>query len=84
MSGPSELQKQHLIVDPAHDILAQHGFSSKIEPRDRDRLRAIVKKVHLAHYPEHLITNYEADKLIDVLAPETVAYLIRKNYAAVK
>jgi hypothetical protein len=60
------------------------GFSATLSDRDRIRLRAIIKSQHLKHYPKHMITDYEADKMIDVIAPDTVAYLIRKNWKDVK
>lgn len=60
------------------------GFSDTLNFKDRVRLRKIVKTIHLRNYPAHLITDYEADKVIDVLAPATMAYLIEKNWAAVK
>jgi hypothetical protein len=38
-----------------------------------------VRKVHLSHYPSDLVDDRMADRLIDVIAPETAAYLIRLN-----
>lgn len=57
----------------------QGGFSTSLTFRDRQRLRAIVKRVHMRHYPGDMVTDYEADKMIDVIAPQTAAYLIRAN-----
>lgn len=62
-------------------IQAKGGFSTELSFRDLQRLRAIVKKVHLRHYPSEHITDYEADRVIDVLAPATKEYLIRKAIA---
>jgi hypothetical protein len=31
----------------------------------------------MKHYPKEFVTDYEADKLIDSLAPATVARLLR-------
>lgn len=56
----------------------QEGFGALLSDRDRNRLRAIVKQVHLKHYPEDQITDYEADRVIDVMAPETIEALIRR------
>ena len=40
-------------------------------------LRGIVRKVHLAHVPEHHATDKECDKLIESLGPEIVERTIR-------
>jgi len=44
---------------------------------DRNTLRKVVFTVHMKHMPKHLLTNYEADKLIDSILPETVARLVK-------
>lgn len=54
------------------------GFATTLSYSDRLRLRAIVKRVHMQHYPGDLVTDYEADRIIDVIAPGTAAYLIRR------
>ena len=56
----------------------QGGFSTSLSYPDRLKLRAIVKKVHMRHYPAELLTDLEADRMIDVIAPGTAAYLIRR------
>lgn len=62
------------------ELIERHGgFSTTLKYSDRLKLRAIVKKVHLRHYPSDMITDYEADKLIDAIAPATAAYLIRRH-----
>ena len=53
------------------------SFLNNLSLKDRRRLRTIVKKTHLKHYPTHMITDYEADKLISVLGPQTVENLIK-------
>ena len=60
-------------------VECQGGFSTTLSYRDRLRLRAIVKKVHMQHFPAEMVSDYEADRMIDVIAPATVAYLIRLN-----
>ena len=57
----------------------QGGFSTTLSYRDRLRLRSIVKRVHMQHFPTEMLNDYEADKMIDVIAPATAAYLIRLN-----
>ena len=53
------------------------SFISTIKGSELDVLRKIVKNVNFAHYPKEFVTDYEADKLIDSLAPSTVARLLR-------
>lgn len=54
------------------------GFSTTLSYSDRLKLRAIVKRVHMQHYPGESVTDLEADRIIDVIAPGTAAYLIRR------
>lgn len=56
----------------------QGGFSTTLSWTDLQRLRAVVRKVHMAYYPTEMVTDYEADRIIDVMAPDTMAYLIRQ------
>jgi len=60
-------------------IQGQGGFSTTLSYQDRMKLRTVVKTIHMKHYPKEMISDYEADKMIDAIAPETAAYLIRKN-----
>ena len=46
------------------------SFLKSLSLKDRRRLRAIVKKVHFAHYPKDKITDYEADKLVENIDDE--------------
>ncbi len=41
------------------------SFLNSLSLKDRRRLRTIVKATHLKHYPTHMITDYEADKLVE-------------------
>lgn len=58
--------------------LENHSFTTTISFQDLQRLRAIVKKVHLRHYPAHMISDFEADRVIDAMGPITQERLIRK------
>lgn len=52
--------------------------------QDRQRLRKIVKKIHFKNYPKHLITDKEADKLIEALGPKVAEDLIKKYIEQIK
>ena len=53
------------------------SFLHTLSVQERDILRKVVKKVHLAHHPEEFCTDYEADKVISVIGPETVERMIK-------
>lgn len=53
------------------------SFLHTITKNERDLLRRIVKKVHLAYHPEQFQTDREADKVIAVIAPEVVERMIK-------
>ena len=53
------------------------SFLHTINEEERRILRTIVKKVHLKHHPEQFCTDYEADKLISIIAPEVVERLMK-------
>tara|TARA_X000001388_G_scaffold69047_1_gene57290 strand:+ start:673 stop:864 length:192 start_codon:yes stop_codon:yes gene_type:complete len=52
-------------------------FLHTITNQERRVLRTIVKKVHLKHHPEQFCTDYEADKLISIIAPEVIERLMK-------
>ena len=58
----------------------QGGFSTTLGYSDRLKLRAVVRKVHLHYLPGDMATDGYCDAVIDAMAPETMAYLIRHNY----
>jgi len=53
------------------------SFLHTINEEERRILRTIVKKVHLKHHPQEFCTDYEADKLISIIAPDVVEKLIK-------
>lgn len=53
------------------------SFTHTLKPQERDILRRIVKKVHLAYHPEQFVTDREADKVIAVIGPEVVERMIK-------
>lgn len=53
------------------------SFSSLLSVKDRGRLREIVKRTHLKHYPVEHLTDYEADKFIDSLSERVIEAKLR-------
>ena len=52
-------------------------FITTLSAQELEVLRTVVKTVNFKHYPKDFCTNYEADKLIDSLAPATVEKMMR-------
>ena len=52
-------------------------FLNSLSQIDRDVWRSVVKKVHMQHHPKDFVTNYEADKIIEVLGPEVAFGMIK-------
>lgn len=53
-------------------------FSSRLSYTDRQRLRLVVRKVHLKHYPTEKLTDLECDRVIDAWGPEVSTDIIRR------
>ena len=53
------------------------SFLHTLNVEERNILRTVVKKVHLAHHPEEYCTDKEADKVIAVIGPEVVERMIK-------
>jgi|TARA_A200000159_G_scaffold154151_1_gene166732 hypothetical protein len=53
------------------------SFLHTLKREERDMLRQIVKKVHLAYHPKQFQTDREADKVISVIGPEVVERMIK-------
>jgi len=53
------------------------SFLHTVTEQERRVLRTIVKKVHLKYHPKEFCTDYEADKLISIIAPDVVERLIK-------
>ena len=53
------------------------SFLHTLNVEERDILRKVVKKVHLAYHPEEFCTDYEADKVIAVIGPEVIERMIK-------
>ena len=55
------------------------SFLHTLKVEERDLLRRIVKKVHLAHHPKEFCTDHEADKVIAVIGPEVIDRMIKSG-----
>ena len=53
------------------------SFLHTLNVEERNILRTVVKKVHLAHHPGEYCTDREADKVIAVIGPEVVERMIK-------
>lgn len=54
------------------------GFAAELSGVDLQRLREVVKRVHLRYYPRGLVTDVEADRVIDTIGPELREKIIRR------
>ena len=52
-------------------------FLNELSLEDLKRLRTVVRKVHMQHYREDHVTDYEADKIIATFGPETREKMIK-------
>lgn len=53
------------------------SVASLLKHEDRQRLRAIVRRVHLRFLPDDFLSNYECDKLIDTFSEEVIEANLR-------
>lgn len=53
------------------------NFVGELSVQDLRRLRQIVRKVHMRYHPTELVSDYEADRIIESFGPEVAASLIR-------
>jgi len=51
---------------------------SDLSPVDLERLRGVVRRVHMKYHPAELQNEREADMIIETLLPETAERLIRR------
>ena len=58
--------------------LESGSFSTALSFSDRQLLRKVVRKVHMENYPEHLMTDTEADRIIDSFGPSVSERMLRK------
>jgi hypothetical protein len=48
------------------------GFASLLSVADRNRMRAITRRVHLNFLPDSVLTDRECDKFIDSLSEKLI------------
>jgi hypothetical protein len=53
------------------------SFLGSLSFEDLDLLRKVVKNIHMRHFPEDLVTDHEADKVIEAFGDETCERLVR-------
>lgn len=52
-------------------------FLSELKFHELKLLREAVKRVYMKHYPVEFFTDHEADRMIEILAPDVVERLIK-------
>lgn len=53
------------------------SFLTSISFQDLSRLREVVRRVHMTHYPDRHLNHIEMDRLIEALGPEILEAEIR-------
>ena len=51
---------------------------SELSFQDLARLRAVVRRVHMAHYPLEHCSDRECDRIIETLVPSTAERLLKR------
>lgn len=54
-------------------------FLNALSSVDRERLRSVVRRVHLQYAPREFQSDYECDRVIEALGPEVAETLIRRG-----
>ncbi|MAT23326.1 MAG: hypothetical protein CML86_07495 [Rhodobiaceae bacterium] len=59
---------------------------TKYSIREIETLRTVVKSQHMKHYPKEMVTNYEADRIIESLSEQAreKLYELAVNYGITK
>ncbi len=59
---------------------------TKYSIKEIDTLRTVVKSQHMKHYPKEMVTNYEADRIIESLSEQAreKLYELAVNYGITK
>jgi hypothetical protein len=52
-------------------------FMNDLKPQDLLRLRRVVRKVHMKNYPEALMHDREADRIIEALGPAIAERMVK-------
>ena len=66
-------------LNPKFDPHVVGTFSTELSWKDRQRLYAIIRKIHFAKYPKDFVTEREMDKLIDAWGPKVQQYEIMRH-----
>ena len=54
------------------------SFITTLSFKDLQRLREVVRKVHMAHYREDHVSDYECDRIIDALGPGVLEWDLKR------
>ncbi len=65
------------MIDPTNNPNA--GWISQLKYEDLRRLRIVVKKVHMRHYPNEYATVNEIDKLSEAIGPEVAMKQLKEG-----
>lgn len=55
------------------------SFINTLSQVERETLRRVVRLVHMKHFPKHVATDYEADKIIENIGPEAAGNMIKSG-----
>lgn len=54
------------------------SFLTELRHEDLQRLRLVVRKVHMSYHPADLCTNAEADRIIEALGYRTAERMLKR------
>ena len=56
------------------------SFLSHLSKRDLNRLRTVVRRVHMRHIPDYMMTDRECDRIIEALGPKVAEEQLRAHF----
>lgn len=60
-------------------VVRVEGFEHNLSVRDRELLRAAVRRVHFSQFPADYVTIEECDAVIRTIYPEVVERMVREQ-----
>jgi hypothetical protein len=58
-------------------MAARTTFLASLSPHSLMRARVIVKRTHMRHYPTEMMTDREADRIIEAMGPEAMEHAMK-------